>query len=194
MLRSGRVWDWVRNLRFEAGDPDADAKLEALALEAFHVKHEGGHGDPPLQFSTALGGERAPHWDAKAVGSIVGLVESHGIGDIALAALEGMSGTLGDCIKLMESRYEVRTSKLLLVGGPARNRLWNAITQAGTGKQTFATTFSDASLLGAALLGYAALYDGSETDRRISERLLAISRLSSGHPLVAPVLTEQSGL
>lgn len=182
MLRSGRVWDWVRNLRFAADDPDADAKLEALAREAFHVKHDR----PPLQFDTALGGERAPSWDAGAVGSIVGLVESHGIGDIALAALEGMSNRLAECIKLMESRYEVSTSKLVLAGGPARNDLWNAVTKARTGKQTYATTFADASLLGAALLGYAALYDGLQRDHRVSERLLALSRLSATHPCVAP--------
>lgn len=181
MLRSGRVWDWVRNLRFAADDPEADAKLEALAREAFHVKRK----DAPLRFDTALGGERAPLWNGQAVGSIVGLVESHGIGDIALAALEGMSNTLSECIKLMESRYDVRTTRLLLAGGPARNELWNAITQVCTGKQTCATTFSDASLLGAALLGYAALYDGSEDDRRVSERLLAAARLSANHPLVA---------
>lgn len=211
MLRSGRVWDWVRNLRFAEGEPDADAKLEALALEALTSRRGGSpcpptfgrHGDrplqasgdgPPLRFDTALGGERAPLWDAQATGSIVGLVESHGIGDIAVAALEGMSSTLSECIKLMESRYGIQTSRLLLVGGPARNKLWNWITQAGTGKQTFATTFSDASLLGAALLGYGALYDGSEADPHIAQRLLALSRLSSSHPLVAPVQTELSGL
>jgi len=179
MLRSGRVWDWVRSLRFAEDDADADEKLEALALEAFHVKTDGDG----LRFDTALGGERAPLWDAQAKGSIVGLIESHGVGHIALAALEGMSAVLSECIRLMEARYGVRTDKLLLAGGPARNKLWNAITQAGTGKQTFATTFSDASLLGAALLGYGALYDGAEADRNVSGRILALSRLSSSHPL-----------
>ena len=182
MLRSGRVWDWVRNLRFAADDPEADAKLEGLAREAFHVKHDRA----PLQFDPALGGERAPSWDARAVGSIVGLVESHGLGDIALAALEGISKRLAECIDLMESRYEVRTTKLLLAGGPTRNELWNAITKARTGKQTYATNFSDASLLGAGLLGYAALYDGLEDDRRVADRLLAAARLSASHPRIAP--------
>lgn len=189
MLRSGRVWDWVRNLRFPDGDANADSKLEALALEALRVSGRGG--DRPLRdgiaFDTALGGERAPLWDAGATGAITGLVESHGIGDIALAALEGMSRTLGECIKLMEERYQVRPEKLLLVGGPANNRLWNWITQVHTGKKTFATTFSDASLLGAALLGYGALYDGRETDASIAKRLVSLSRFSSCHPLVAPV-------
>jgi len=192
MLRSGRVWDWVRNLGFDEGDPEADAKLEALALEA--ARASGRDGRRPLRFDTALGGERAPAWDAHATGAITGLVESHGIGEIALAALEGMSRTLGECIKLMEDRYQARTTKMLLVGGPAKNKLWNWITQVGTGKQTFVTSFSDASVLGAALLGYGALYDGVEADSSISRRLFAVSRLSASHPLVAPVRAELPGL
>jgi len=186
MLRSGRVWDWVRSLRFPEGDVDADAKLEALALKSLRSGHSGARP----QFDTALGGERAPHWDSRATGVISGLIESHTIGDIALAALEGMSATLSGCIELMEERYGVETQKLLLVGGPARNKLWNWITQERTGKTTFATTFSDASLLGAALLGYGAAYDGREPDESVSSRLMALSKLSSSHPLVAPVPVE----
>ena len=197
MLRSGRVWDWVRNLRFPDGDASADSELEALALEA--ARASGRDGDRPLRdrdgdrprdriaFDTALGGERAPLWDASATGAITGLVESHRLGDIALAALEGMSRTLGECIHLMEERYQVRPERLLLVGGPANNRLWNWITQVHAGKKTFATTFSDASLLGAALLGYGALYDGRETDASVAKRLGSLSRFSSSHPLVAPM-------
>jgi len=187
MLRSGRVWDWVRSLRYPAGDGEADAKLEALALEAFLRKG----GRPRPRFDPALGGERAPEWNSGATGAISGLVESHTLGDIALAALEGMSEKLNGCIRLMEDRYNVETKKLLLVGGPARNKLWNWVTQQITGKTTFATTFSDASLLGAALLGYGTAYDGIEPDEAVSKRLLAISTLSSRHPLISPVPVEE---
>lgn len=181
MLRSGRVWDWVRRLRFDDDSPNADVELERLARQAATnpEKHT-------LRFDTALGGERAPDWDSTATGMLQGLVESHNIGDIALAALEGMSATLKKCIKVMEQRYDVRPEKLLLVGGPARNRLWNRITQQGTGKKTFATTFSDASLLGAALLGYGSAYDGLEPDSVISKRLSELSGLSASHRLIAP--------
>lgn len=186
MLRSGRVWDWVRSLRFPTGGEAADAELEALALSAFRAR-----GMCKPTFDTALGGERAPLWDCRAKGVISGLLESHGIGDIALAALEGMSQRLNECINMMEDRYDVRTTRLLLVGGPARNRLWNWVTREITGKATFATTFSDASLLGAALLGYAAAYDGREPDQSISQRLRALSNLSARHPLVAPIAVEE---
>lgn len=193
MLRSGRVWDWVRGLRFPDAGAEADRELEDLAARALKRRLSAPPGSAqrrPLEFNTALGGERAPDWDPRASGTIRGLLESHDIGDIALAALEGMSGTLSACISQMESRYRVAPARLLLAGGPTRNRLWSWITGVFTGKQTLATTFSDASLMGAALLGYAAAFDGKEPDRAISDRLLAVSRLSSDHPFVRPVPVE----
>ena len=184
MLRSGKVWDWVRRLRFSDGDLNADFELEKLAREALN-RRLASH-EPPLRFDTALGGERAPGWDPHETGTLAGLVEAHDIGDIALAALEGMSERLRQCLELMESRYEVKTSTLLLAGGPVRNALWNWVTQVITEKRTLATTFSDASLLGAAMLGYAASYDGAEDDSSISLRLRKLSRLAAERPLIRP--------
>lgn len=189
MLRSGKVWDWVRRLRFPDGGAEADVELERLALEALKRRRQAPEGSLeriPLAFNPALGGERAPDWDSHATGSISGLIESHGIGEIALAALEGMSAVLKKCIDSMEVRYGVSPPKLLVVGGPARNKLWNWVTQEFTGKRTYATTFSDASLLGAALLGRAAMDDGALPDREISNLLLALSRLATDHPLIRP--------
>ena len=136
MLRSGRVWDWVRRLSFDDGDPDADVRLEALAIGALKKRlgaPAGSLGAQPVRFHAALGGERAPDWNAHATGLISGLVESHSIGDIALAALEGMSRALRDCLDLMESRYQKKAKRLVLAGGPTRNALWNWVTEAITG-------------------------------------------------------------
>ncbi|MGC8862884.1 MAG: FGGY-family carbohydrate kinase [Armatimonadota bacterium] len=184
MLRSGKVWDWVRRLRFAEDQLDADTELERLATAA--LKRRLSSRAAPLVFDTALGGERAPDWDSRATGKLTGLVEAHTIGDIALAALEGMSARLRECIKLMESRYQAKPTKLLLAGGPVRNKLWNWITALVTGKQTFATEFTDASLLGAAMLGYATCYDGRESDQAVSLRLRSLSRIAARHPQVAP--------
>jgi|GEM_PF-970053 len=189
-LRSGKVWDWVRRLRFDDSDTNADRQLERLAIEALERRLTacpGSFEHSPLIFDTALGGERAPDWNSHATGKLIGLVETHGIGDIALAALEGVSVRLRRCLDLMERRYNAAPSKLLLAGDPTRNALWNWITQIYTGKKTFATMFSDASLLGAAMLGYAASYCDTECDDRISRRLRKLSKLVSNHELVRPI-------
>ncbi len=193
MLRSGRVWDWVRRLRFDTLDANADVELERLATEALKRRLRARAGSlerRPLMFRTALGGERAPDWDPGATGTIEGLVESHGIGDVALAALEGMSRALHGCLLQMESRCGAKPARLLLAGGPARNRLWNWVTQVFTGKETVATAFSDASLLGAAMLGYGASYDGAEVDGAISHRLKLLSEMALCHPLISPAPVE----
>lgn len=185
-MRSGRVWDWVRGLGCEADH----ARLEAMAAAALKRRLRAPAGSlesRPLVFDTALGGERAPDWDPRATGSITGLVSSHDSGDIALAALEGTTRRLGRCIRAMEDRYGTSAANLLLAGGPTRNALWNWVTRVLIGKKTCATTFSDASLLGAAMIGYAAAYDGLESDDSISSRLSALSRLASAHPLISPV-------
>ncbi len=182
MLRSGRVWDWVKRLRFTEEDSDADAHLEALATEALKRRFEAGV--PPISFDTALGGERAPDWDAHATGRIQGLVEQHGLGDIALAALEGLSVRLRCCVGLMESRYEMSAPKLVLAGGPAKNDLWSWITGLFLGKQTYRSGFTDASVLGAAMLGYATSLDGLHPDAEISRRLRLLAALATQHPAV----------
>ncbi len=184
-LRSGRVWDWVRRLRYSGPDPNGDPELEKLASAA--LERRAGHPEvEPLVFDTALGGERAPDWDAGATGSISGLLESHDLGDIALAAMEGTSKRLRLAIESMESRYSVHPSRLLMAGGPTRNQLWNHITQHVTGKQAYVTSFTHASLLGAAMLGSATSCDGSEPDAAISRRLLSLSSIAARHRLITP--------
>jgi len=186
MLRSGKVWDWVKNL----GGGIDDSRLEALALEALKRRMraaEGSMESKPLVFDIALGGERAPDWNPHSTGVISGLLASHSIGDVALAALEGVSCRLKQCIDIMEERYNVSPPNMLLAGGCARNSLWNWVTQTYIGKKTYATSFSDASLLGAALLGYASAYDGVECDNAVSGRLLKLSDLSAASPMLQPV-------
>jgi sugar (pentulose or hexulose) kinase len=184
-LRSGKVWDWVKVL---GGGVD-DTRLETLATEALKRRMRAPKGSlesRPLAFDTALGGERAPDWDPRAVGCLTGLLESHTIGDIALAALEGTSRRLKLCVDMMEKRYGVDCADLLLAGGCTHNVLWNWITGVVTGKKVLSTAFTDSSLLGAAMLGYASSFDGLEPDHAISERLIRLSRLSHAHPLLNP--------
>lgn len=188
ILRTGRVWDWVRRLRFDGSDTAADTELERLAVEALvrQLSSVGGKPDAFPLFRTSLGGERAPSWDSQITGSIWNLIECHSIGDIALAALEGVSASLRGCIELMEARYAVKSKRLLLAGGPTRNRLWNWVTQALTSRETLVTEFADASVLGAALLGHAAACQRKMDNSQVSRQLVRLAGLCSQHTLIRP--------
>lgn len=185
ILRSGKVWDWVKRLRFAGDDPEADAELERLAGRA--LKRRLRCRVPPLRFDTALGGERAPDWDPHATGRICGITEVHDIGDIALAALEGLSVRLAACIRQMESRYNVCPRNVVLAGGPARNDLWSWITGLFLGKEIYRGQFTQASALGAAMLGYAASLSGCESVEQVSRELSELAVLVRQHPAVRPV-------
>jgi sugar (pentulose or hexulose) kinase len=196
MLRSGRVWDWVKRLRFPDASSEHDLELERLAVNA--LKRRLRCDVPLLSFDTALGGERAPDWDADSTGRIQGLVEDHGIGDIALAALEGVSLRLRACVSQMESRYELRLPRMVLAGGPTKNNLWSWMTGLFLGKDTYRTEFVDASALGAAMLGYGAWVCATipDGDAKASRCMCALAELAQQHPAVwsIPVAAPDSEL
>jgi sugar (pentulose or hexulose) kinase len=187
MLRSGRVWDWVKRLRFPDASSEHDLELERLAVNA--LKRRLRCDVPLLSFDTALGGERAPDWDADSTGRIQGLVEDHGIGDIALAALEGVSLRLRACVSQMESRYELRVPRMVLAGGPTKNNLWSWMTGLFLGKDTYRTEFVDASALGAAMLGYGAWVCATipDGDAKASRCMCALAELAQQHPAVRSI-------
>lgn len=64
---------------------------------------------------------------------------------------------------------------MVLVGGPVRNSLWNWITERITGTETLITSLSDASVVLAALQGYASLHSRFERPSAISARLRHLS-------------------
>jgi len=58
---------------------------------------------------------------------------SHGIGDIALAALINLSNRLAQCVDVIRERYDSDFDEMILAGGPTANSLWNWITQTTLG-------------------------------------------------------------
>ncbi len=187
ILRTGRVWDWVKSLRGGEGELDADSRLETLAREAFLRT-------PPqsrLGFTGSLGGERAPLWEPDATASIAGLRPSHGIGDIALAALINLSNRLAQCVDVIRERYDSDFDEMILAGGPTANSLWNWITQTTLGLRVRVTPFTDSTLLGAAILGYGSLASLTSTPKDVADLIRDTAELASTHELVSPKPVER---
>jgi glycerol kinase len=107
---AGAVVQWLRDgLRAIP----ASADVEKLAAQ---VKDSGG-----VYLVPAFVGLGAPHWDAYARGTIVGLTRDSSIGHIARAAVESMAYQTRDVLDAMQRDSGVPLAQLKVDGGAAVN-------------------------------------------------------------------------
>jgi xylulokinase len=133
------------------------AELERMAQESV----PGANG---LIFLPYLAGERSPIWDSEASAAWIGLRLEHGRADMVRAVFEGAAFGLRQILEKAKAQWSWSPSKLVGVGGGAHSRYWAQIKadvlqlEYGLAEQT------DASALGAALLGGVAarVYSGLE--------------------------------
>ncbi len=71
----------------------------------------------------AFAGLGAPHWDAYARGTLVGLTRGTTKAHIARAALEGIAYQVADVVRAMESDSELKLKQLRVDGGASLNKL-----------------------------------------------------------------------
>ena len=132
----GKVWPEVRSF----------AEFENLATGSI----PGANG---LVFLPYLAGERSPIWDAEASAAWVGLRLHHTRADMVRAVFEGGAFALRQIVDIAESQWSWRPSDLIGVGGGARSRLWAQVKADVLGLNYHMATLTDASAIGAALLG-----------------------------------------
>lgn len=143
-LRS-KVWPEVQSL----------AELERMAQESV----PGANG---LIFLPYLAGERSPIWDAEASAAWIGLRLGHTRADMVRAVFEGAAFGLRQIMQRAQDQWKWHPSKLVGVGGGAHSRFWAQIKADVLQLDYGMAEFTDASALGAALLGGVAAqrYDG----------------------------------
>jgi glycerol kinase len=108
----GAAVEWLRD---GLGIIDAAGDVEALAAS---VPDSGGVTVVP-----ALTGLGAPHWDASARGTILGLTRGSTSGHIARATLEAIAFQTRDVTAAMSADSGIALSTLRVDGGAARNDL-----------------------------------------------------------------------
>ena len=109
---AGAVVQWLRDgLEFFRSSPE----VEALAAS---VPDTGG-----VYLVPAFAGLGAPHWDAHARGTIVGLTRGTTKAHIARAALEGIALQVMDVLKAMEADSGIKLKELRVDGGASANDL-----------------------------------------------------------------------
>jgi glycerol kinase len=100
----------------------------------------------------AFVGLGAPHWDAYARGTIVGLTRGSTGAHIARAALEGIAYQVADILFAMESDSGVKLAELRVDGGAAGNNLLMQFQADVLGIPVVRTANPEATALGSAYL------------------------------------------
>jgi glycerol kinase len=138
---AGAVVQWLRdNLKLIGSSAD----VEALAAS---VPDTGG-----VVFVPAFVGLGAPHWDAHAVGLLIGLRRDTGHGHIARAALEAIAFQVADVLEAVGSDTGSPLRELRVDGGAAVNDLLMQFQADVLGVPVVRPRMTETTALGAAYL------------------------------------------
>ena len=145
-LTAGGALEWfVKNLCSEFGkkvDPYAVLNREAEQIPP---------GSEGLTFLPYLAGERTPHADPDARGSLVGLTLKHGRGHVARAIMEGVTYAMRDSLEIIHS-MGVPVRQIRVSGGGAKSELWRQLQADVFGQNVVTINAEQGPAYGVALL------------------------------------------
>ena len=134
---------WLRDLLGD-GRP---AGYDQLTREARTISP----GSDGVLWAPYLMGERTPHLDPNARGTLTGLAASHTRAHVIRAVLEGVAFSLKDTFSLFE-QMQVPVHTVRLGGGGARSALWREIQAEVYGREVEILAAEEGAAYGAALL------------------------------------------
>ncbi len=147
MMGSGTL-EWIRN-QFWSGEAD-ERIYEKMIGEAQDVV-PGADGLIFLANFMPQTGPAAPY---KSPGSIIGLTVTSNRGQIYRAGLEGLSMQLRHALDIFSETLNFEAKGIRIVGGGAKNPLWNQIRADVTGLPIITTGHKEATVLGAAMFAF----------------------------------------
>lgn len=140
------VLQWLKNQVLETNE-----SYESLFEKAEKVQ-AGANG---LLFVPYILGERAPIWDAKAKGIIIGLDMQHQQGHLIRAAMEGILYGLRQIAEVLVPNQKVRKKMNLMVsGGFAKSDFWLQMTADVFQMNVEVSNTIESSAWGAVLIGF----------------------------------------
>lgn len=144
MMGSG-VLEWVRE-RFYGGE----ASYRQLIAEG----EQAGVGAGGVMLVPSFVAGAGPTRRYGTQGTLLGLSLTTSPGQIYRAALEGLSFQLREALRALSAATGLQATGLRVVGGGARNDLWNQIRADVTNLPVTVTAAREATLLGAAMVGF----------------------------------------
>jgi xylulokinase len=106
-----------------------------------------------LLFLPYLAGERTPIWDANATGALLGITLRHTRQDLMQSVLEGVGFTIRSILDLTEQLTGRRIHNVHLAGAATSSHAWMRILAGILGRRVIVPKQSEATALGAAILG-----------------------------------------
>jgi sugar (pentulose or hexulose) kinase len=145
MNATGAAVDWFVET-FLGRARDRYERFFALAAEA-------PPGSGGAVFLPYLRGERSPVYDPSARGVFFGLTPRSGLAEMARAVLEGVAFGHRQILGMADVRLGRRVARVIASGGGTRNPLWRQIRADAADRPYVYSDCTEASALGAALLG-----------------------------------------
>ncbi|WP_413529659.1 xylulokinase [Rahnella inusitata] len=161
MLSAASCLDWAANLTGTAS-----------VGELIGLAENTPPADSPVWFLPYLSGERTPHNNPNAKGTLFGLTHQHGPADIARAVLEGVGFALADGMDVLHATG-LKPHSITLIGGGARSPYWRQMLADISGLTLEYRTGGDVGpALGAARLAQIAVNPGSPLEQFLPELAL----------------------
>ncbi len=181
---AGLSFRWLRDLlRRTSGS--SDLSYDDLTREAENIPA----GSDGVLWAPYLMGERTPHLDPNARGTLTGLAASHGRGHVTRAILEGVAFSLKDTFSLFDE-MQVPIRNIRLGGGGARSALWRQIQADVYAHQVEILAAEEGAAYGAALLaGVGAQFWSSVEDACAA--VVKVQQRVSPDPKATQVLKKQ---
>lgn len=146
MLSAGAAIDWLAKTLFRDGKQKPS--FEALCARASRVP-AGSRG---LLFLPYLEGERCPHSDPLSRAGWLGLNRHHDLACMTRAVFEGVTFGMSDQLVLFRE-MGIAVSEVRCAGGGAKSRFWLQLQADTYGVPIATTATTEASAMGAAILG-----------------------------------------
>jgi len=140
---AGQSFRWIRDLLQSSGT----LTYHQLTDEAAQAPA----GSDGVLWAPYLMGERTPHLDPNARGTLTGLAASHTRAHVIRAVLEGVAFSLKDTFSLFKE-MNVPVKNVRLGGGGARSNLWRQIQADVYGAEVEILTAEEGAAYGGALL------------------------------------------
>ncbi|MGC6387280.1 xylulokinase [Ewingella sp. S1.OA.A_B6] len=153
------TWHLMSVMLSAASCLDWAAKLTGMASvgDLLKLVEQSTPSETPVWFLPYLSGERTPHNNPQAKGTLFGLTHEHGPADIGRAVLEGVGFALAEGMDALHATG-LKPDSIILIGGGARSPYWRQMLADISGQVLEYRTGGDVGpALGAARLAQIAM-------------------------------------